>query len=171
MISLLLVSLLSFSATASESRTSHYTCSFDLALAPNDASASIVSGVAKKSDLHFANLIGRGVASCKNQQGFQFNLPTVMAISLDAKEQIPLNSLRANIDPVSVDSDVHKIFDQYTTHIELRQTAGITPRSSTNRSVVVKGLKNDVLIQIHLNLPADFTDKVNISKVDLKLDR
>ena len=158
----------SFFALSAPSRNSHYTCSLDLALAANDASASIVSG--KVSGEHHANLIGRGVANCKSESGFQFNLPAVMAISLNSEEELPLQSIRASIEPVSVDHNVNKIFDQYTPHVELRNTPTLNQSSSSDRAIVVKGLKNDLLMQVNLSLPADSTASVSIAKVDLKID-
>ncbi len=173
--------LISFFALSAPSRTSHYTCTLELALSPNDASASIASGTTrapesegkprKQADPHHANLVGRGVASCKNESGFQFNLPAVMAISLNSDEQIPLQSLRASVEPVSVDHDVNKIFDLYTPHIELKKTPSASSNISTDRSIVVKGDKNDVLLQINLSLPQEVRSKVEVTKVDLKFDR
>lgn len=164
----------------------------------NDASASIVSGTTRSPDdessggkfskqnqkgilataampdgpnLHHANLIGRGIANCKNEQGFQFNLPARLAISLNADKELPLQSLRASMEPISVDRDVNMIFDNYAPHVELRNTPASGSYSSPERAIVVKGLKNDVLMQINLNIPAEFTSKVNIASVDLKFDR
>ena len=179
--------LISFFAMSAPSRTSHYTCTLDLALAANDGSASVVAGTVaastsgitrepdslskpKKVATHYANLIGRGVANCKNESGFQFNLPAVMAITFSSDQEVPLKNLRATVNPVSVDHNVNKIFDQYTPHVELRNTPPLGQNLASDRSVVVRGLKNDVLIQVNLNLPENFNHPIKISKLDLKTE-
>lgn len=191
---LVLFPLRSASAEGGELRRSHFTCSLDIALRANDASAAVASGTtrspdnegssskfnaktkksivtaAASSDLYHANLIGSGIANCKNQQGFQFDLPAVIAIAVNADQELPVQALRASIEPLSVDRDVNMIFDNYAPHVELRNTPSASAHSSSERAVVVKGAKNDILMQINLNVPAEFTSKVNVARVDLKFD-
>lgn len=172
---------------ASEPRVSHFTCAIDIALAASDASASIVSGatredesvkvknrdsksVVAKPEVHAANLIGRGIASCQNQQGFQFNLPTILAITLDSADPIPLKEIRATLPPISVDRDVNRIFDRYIPHVVLENNPTTNPNAASERSVVVKGAKNQVLMQVNLNIPSEFSSKIRVSKVDLRID-
>ena len=148
-----------------QSPVSHYTCELELSLASNSLGAK-----SAKSDSKKLKLSGRGVANCRNEKGFQFNLPAVLAIALNSSQDFPAQSLRATLEPISVDSDVNKIFDRYTPHILLGNTPSVSPNVSTARTVVVKGQKNDVLMQINLNVPPLFTSKLNITKVDLRFD-
>lgn len=167
MINLLIFSIIAFSAP---NRSSHYTCSLQLTLSPNESVAQS-KNQPKNQAKHQANLGGKGVASCKNESGFQFNLPAELAISLNSEEQINVQMVRASVEPVSVDHDVNKIFDQYTPHVELKQTPPSGISNSSERSIVVKGDKHDVLLQVNLSLPQDARSKVDVSKVSLKFDR
>jgi hypothetical protein len=169
-----------------EPRANHFTCELDIALAATDASAAIVSGTTRSVDTekikreprsviakpehHEANLIGRGVANCKNQQGFQFNLPAILAISIDSADPIPLHEIRATLPPISVDRDVNRIFDHYTPHVVLENTPTTSPNPASERSVVVKGDRNEVLLQINLNIPSEFTSRIKVSRADLRFD-
>lgn len=149
-----------------DEKITHYTCDLEVALS-TDKKANVKT---KNKIDHSTHLIGRGVANCRNQQGFEFNLPAVMSVALSSDEQIPIEALRATLQPVSVSRDVNRIFDHYTPHFVLETTPSVMPNASAERAVIVKGKKNDVLLQLNLNVPSEFTSKVRVTKIDLRFD-
>jgi hypothetical protein len=131
-----------------------------------DLSAHVHSRAKAKEER--IRLEGRGLISCKNDQGFSTELPVL--VDLDAKFPEPPAlesefSFSGNTSPFVVSGDINKVHDRYHS-----QTHSWLKKSPTTPAFLFRGMRHDLVMEMTLTSPLPGLSKLEATGLRLHFD-
>ena len=159
-------------------RSSELVCTMSLFFSM-DRDKTVSAQLASQKISTVAELDGRGLLSCKNDQGFttetpvladlEADLPVLANLSdADTVTDVPSNevSFSANTEPFVVPREVNQIYDVYT----VRDFSWEKPASSGAVSLTFRGGRNDLVIGMKVNSRKSNLTGLKVKSLRLSFD-
>jgi hypothetical protein len=115
---------------------------------------------------------GRGLLSCRNDQGFTTELPVLVDVSAEfvgsqrAQGEIAVSG---NSSPFVIPRDVNQLQDAYVVRTPPVATVAATNEAS-DASLLLRGLRNDLVMELKLNSQASDLKSLKITSLRLRFD-
>lgn len=165
-------------STSDDRRSSQLVCTMSLFFSM-DREDRFDARLVSKQNPHVAELDGRGLLSCKNDQGFTTETPVLADLEADlppltrtpASESFAATapgeiSFSANTDPFVVPREVNQIYDVYN----VREFSWQKPAASSGVSLTFRGGRNDLVIGMKMNSRTSNLTGLKIKSLRLSFD-
>ncbi len=119
-----------------------------------------------------ATFDGRGLLSCRNDQGFTTELPVLVDVSAEfvgsqrAQGEIAVSG---NSSPFVIPRDVNQLQDAYVIRSPAVTTVAAT-NEANDASLLLRGLRNDLVMELKLNSQASDLKALKITSLRLRFD-
>jgi hypothetical protein len=121
-----------------------------------------------KSKNERLRLEGRGLISCKNDQGFSTELPVLADLEAKFPEPPALESefsFSGNSSPFVVSGDINKVHDRY--HAQSRSWLKKNP---TTPALLFRGMRHDLVMEMTLTSPLPGLSRLEVTGMRLHFD-